>query len=81
MTFKKLSAIAASALLVLSGTAAQAAAVNSLSLNNVRASTAKKNANGIVPIPLLVIAGIVASVGVLEITGAIDIFDDSPDSP
>jgi hypothetical protein len=91
MMFRKLAATVAATTLLLASTAAQANSASALSLRNApaaaavgktRASTASKHESGILPFsPLFIILGIVATVGVLEVTGAINIFDDNPDSP
>lgn len=69
--------------MALSGVA-HASAAQSLSLKNVpaRAATVDANSNeqlGAVN-PLFIVLGIVGIVGVLEITGAINIFGDDSDS-
>lgn len=69
--------------MALSGVA-HASAAQSLSLQNVpaRAATVDSKSNkqlGAVN-PLFIVLGIVAIVGVLEITGAINIFGDDSDS-
>lgn len=75
--FKKFAAAAAATALVFSTTAV-AGPASKLSLSNARATTAAKKSNEIVASPLLIIAGIIGVVAVLEVTGAIDIFSDSP---
>lgn len=79
--FKKFAAAAAATALVFSATAAQAGAASSLSLSKARATTAAKKSNDIVASPLFIVLGIIGVVAVLEVTGAINIFDDKPDSP
>lgn len=89
--FRKIAATMAATAMLLATTAAQANSAAALSLRNapvtaktgqVRAGTPVRHGNEIVASPLFIILGIVAVVGVLEITGAINIFgDDEPDSP
>lgn len=89
MSLKKVTA-AATAILLLASTAAQAqttgangAQALSLSNSQVRSSTSATKSNELAgPAFLWVIAGVLAAVAVLEITGAINIIgDDEPDSP
>jgi hypothetical protein len=85
---KKFIAMAAASALLLGSTAAQAGSASALSLSNapaktsaVRASTVAKKKNGIVPgSPIFIIGVILGAVVALELTGAINIIDDS-DSP
>lgn len=88
--FRKIAATAAATAMLLATTGAQANSASALSLRNapvmakaspVRASTAARHDSRLLASPLFIIIGIVAVVGVLEITGAINIFDDNPDSP
>ena len=78
--FKKFAAAAAATALVFSATAAQAGSASALSLSNARATTkAIKSNKQAGPInPLFIVLGLVGVVAVLEVTGAIDIFSDSP---
>lgn len=84
--FKKIVLAAAASTMALSGVA-HASAAQSLSLKNVRASTAtaksgKSNQAAGSISPLFIVGGIIAVVAILEVTGAINIFgDDEPDSP
>jgi hypothetical protein len=83
--FKKIALAVAASTMALSGVA-HASAAQSLSLKNVPARAASvdsKSNKQLGPVnPLFIVLGIVAIVGVLEITGAINIFgDDTPDSP
>jgi hypothetical protein len=86
--FKKLAVIAAATSMVFASTAAQAGAASALSLRNnpavaARASTDAPNKSELLPgNPLFLILGVVAILGVLELTGVTNIFGgDSPDSP
>jgi len=85
--FKKLAATVAATALVLSATAAQAGSASALSVKNSpalsgRATTATAGESNLRRIsPLYFVIGIVGIVALLEITGAINIFDDKPDSP
>ncbi|WP_206434889.1 hypothetical protein, partial [Sphingomonas koreensis] len=85
MYVKKIALAVAASTMALSGVA-HASAAQSLSLKNVPARAASvdsKSNKQLGPVnPLFIVLGIVAIVGVLEITGAINIFgDDTPDSP
>ncbi|MBX3592947.1 hypothetical protein [Sphingomonas sp.] len=81
MSMKKIAA-AASAALLLASTAgvAQASSAQSLSLSNARVSTTStKDEDAIGSMsPLIIIGGIIGTLAILEITGVIDIFSDSP---
>ena len=82
--FKKIALAVAASTMALSGVA-HASAGQSLSLKNVPARAATVDAKSNEQIgavnPLFIVLGIVAIVGVLEITGAINIFGDDSDSP
>jgi len=81
--FKKITLAVAASTMALSGVA-HASAAQSLSLKNVpaRAATvdAKSNEQLGAVNPLFIVLGIVGIVGVLELTGAINIFGDDSDS-
>jgi hypothetical protein len=84
--FRKFAAAAAATALVFSATAAQAGTASALSIKHspalsARASTASAHDSQIRANPLFFVLGIVGVVAVLELTGAINIFKDSPDSP
>ncbi|MCR5871684.1 hypothetical protein LRS12_13735 [Sphingomonas sp. J344] len=78
--------VAAAALMLASSVSvAQANSAQSLSLSKAqaaRATTATGEKNEQFQLsPLVLLGGIVAVVAILELTGAINIFDDTPDSP
>lgn len=80
MLFKKMATATAAAALLLAGTAN---AAQSLSLANspVAATVSKKSNKQFGAIsPLFIIGGILGTLVILEVTGAIDIIEDS-DSP
>ncbi len=91
--FRKIATIAAASSLVVASTAAQASSASALSLRNApaygtaatsRAATPAKAESKLVPGgPLFFILGVIGVVAILEVTGAINIFDgdDEPDSP
>jgi hypothetical protein len=93
LTMKTLSAAIAAAALLFAGTASattrsadslpaagvKLAPVDGLSRKGTRAGQAEEFVG--IPIGILIIGGAVLTAAILELAGAIDIFDDSPDSP
>jgi uncharacterized protein with GYD domain len=81
--FKKIALAVAASTMALSGVA-HASAAQSLSLKNAPARAATVDAESNKQIgavnPLFIVLGIVGIVGILEITGAINIFGDDSDS-
>jgi len=90
---KTLSAAIAAAALLFAGTASattrsadslpaagvKMAQVDGLSRKGTRVGEAEEFVG--IPIGILIIGGAVLTAAILELAGAIDIFDDSPDSP
>jgi len=93
LTMKTLSAAIAAAALLFAGTASattrsadslpaagvKLAPVDGLSRKGTRVGQAEEFVG--IPIGILLIGGAVLTAAILELAGAIDIFDDSPDSP
>ena len=82
MKLGKIAALAAATSMIAAAPVAQAVNASNLSLSRASTTAGKSNKQFAEFSPLYVIGGIVATVAILEVTGAIDIFgDDEPESP